>query len=904
MNPETFRAKVRAYLRSVDVAQATLAHELGLHPGALSHKLNSKGRFKLSQPEIKKIIKFLAQYQAISTRREAVELLEAMGLKATNFTLQEWQTIPLSQLEVDSEVAAKGEPIISNAGSIASGQGQSSLHDNGSTATAIATQKLPTLNMHDEVAGPPSRHNLPAQPTPLIGREIETTQARNVLRRADVRMLTLVGTGGIGKTRLALQIASDLLPDFRDGAWLVSLTVVRDPALLTTAIATALGVKETLGAAQAQSLLDALKNYLRDRQILLLLDNFEQITAAAPLLGELLETAPKLKLLVTSRVVLRVYGEHKFEVPPLSLPSITTGTERADLPPVEALSRYDAIALFVQRARAVKADFMLNSANAAPIVEICTRLDGLPLAIELAAAWLRMLTPGELLTRLLNQHTQVTRIKLLTGGATNLPTHKQTLHNTLEWSYQLLETDAERRLFRQLGIFVGGGTWEAIQAICFEAEAEDETDPAEDVAVDWLNTLAALLDKSMVRRLELINPANNTVETRFVMLETVREYALEKLADNQEIDLLRHRHCEYYVKFAELAGSGLEGSEQVYWQNRLTYEYANLRSILAWLLVLPVENVWATQAVLRLGDALGRFWAMYNYFSEGYGWLTKIIARIPLNSGAASKPEWAGLRAKVLTKAGFLLIQLNQFDQAAALMEQGWMLARDFGDKKILAFCLYNFGQLLALMNQAVKAVAILEESLQLAEELKDFPLLAVVLNGLGLAAMRQGEYKQAVHHFGRGARLAKENKMTYATQNILMNLGYASLLNGQYKDAHSAFTDCINLCIASGNYHPIFVNLYGLAGLAGVPNQSFQNLSRVAKLVGAAKTLGETFDFMLNNSTRTLIEPLLNAAQSQLELGKLATSLGGGPRSDPRPNHCFCAGIDSWYYFYYEKLS
>ena len=562
VNLEIFRAKLRAYLRNIDMAQATLAHELGLHPGALSHKLNGKGRFKLSQPEVKKIVKFLSQTEAISTRCEAVALLEAMDLKATSFGAEEWQTAPLSRLEVESTVeAVKVEQTVGRVGAIVAA-GQPSLHDNGSTETVIATQKPPTLTMPDEADNSLPRHNLPAQPTPLIGREVETAQARSVLRRADVRMLTLVGAGGIGKTRLAYQVAMDLLPDLQDGAWLVSLAAVSDPNLVVTVIAATLGVKETPGAAPAQSLLDTLKNYLRDRQILLLLDNFEQIAAAAPLLGELLAAAPRLKLLVTSRVILKVYGEHKFEVPPPSLPDTTAGTNEANLPPLDILSRYDAIALFVQRARAVNTNFALTSANTPTIVEICTRLDGLPLAIELAAAWLRVLTPNDLLARLLDKDKQVTHIKLLTGGAANLPTHKQTLYHTLEWSYQLLESEAERRLFRWLGIFVGGGTWEAIQAVCFEAK--DEAEGAEEISLEGLNTLTALLDKSMVRRVELINPADNSIETRFIMLETVREYALEKLTDSHETDLLSQRHSEYYIKFAELVRPALNGSEETH----------------------------------------------------------------------------------------------------------------------------------------------------------------------------------------------------------------------------------------------------------------------------------------------------------------------------------------------------
>ena len=862
MSLDTFRTKIRAYLRTVNVAQTALARELGLHPSVLSHKLNGKGIYTLSQPEVKKIVKFLAQFDAISTRSEAIELLEAMDLKATTFTPQEWQAAPLNKLEIESEVAeAKVEQVAAKA---VAGQLVFSAH--GATPTPTASLPQPPLPTPELADNPPPLHNFPAQPTPLIGREHETTEARNILRRADIRMLTLVGAGGIGKTRLAYQIARDLLPDFQNGAWLVSLAPVSDPNLVVTVIAATLGVKVTPGAAPAYSLLDTLKNHLRDRQLLLLLDNFEQIAAAAPLLSELLAAAPRLKLLVTSRVILKVYGEHKFEVPPLSLPDTTAGTNGADLPPLDILSRYDAIALFVQRARAVNTNFSLTSANAPAIVEICTRLDGLPLAIELAAAWLRILTPNELLARLLDKSKQVTRIKLLTGGATNLPAHKQTLYHTLEWSYQFLETEAERSLFRRMGIFVGGGTWEAIQAICFEAE--DEAEGAEEISLEGLNTLTALLDKSMVRRLELTNSADNSVETRFIMLEMVREYALEKLTNSQEIDLLRHRQAEYFVKFAETAQPELRKANQGLWRVWLEREQPNMRLVLRWLLDSPVEYVWATELAMRLGNALTKFWFRNNYSTEGSKWLVEITTRLTLNVSVMDQTSPAFYKQKItmFKNTGWLLCFVNQSEKARALLNQSCEMARDFGDKSLLALCLETYGTVLTQLNQPAQVKDLLKESLQLYEELDDEVGAAEACYSLGVIALVQADYSPAVYYFERSLKQAQNTDDAYWITGLFTSLGAARLGLRDYGQAEANYKEGLILCRKTHNQAYILLNLYGLAGVAGAARESVQRLQRSARLFGAAQTFGEAMNLQLPLVLKKVVQSQLATAQSQLD--------------------------------------
>jgi len=347
-------------------------------------------------------------------------------------------------------------------------------------------------------------NNLPAQLTPFIGREMEEAAVCSLLRRPEVRLLTLTGTGGVGKTRLAFQVAADLLEVFDDGAYFVSLAPISDPNLVLPAIAQTLDLKET----PDRSPLEHLKAYLRTKQLLLLLDNFEQVAGAAPLLVELLQACPDLNILVTSRAVLHVTGEHEFLVPPLGLPDL------AHLPESEALGQYPAIALFVQCARALKPDFQLTQANARSIAEICTRLDGLPLAIELAAARIKLLSPQALLARLSQ------RLQVLTSGARNLPARQQTLRNTIAWSYNLLDGQ-EQRLFRRLSIFVGGCTLEAIEALC---RALDDGE----AAIQVLDKVASLIDKSLLQQVEQTNG-----EPCLMMLETIREFGLDQRPDRR-----------------------------------------------------------------------------------------------------------------------------------------------------------------------------------------------------------------------------------------------------------------------------------------------------------------------------------------------------------------------------------
>src|SRR5438876_2074851 len=392
-------------------------------------------------------------------------------------------------------------------------------------------------------------HTLPAQLTPLIGREQEVAAACTLLRRPEVRLVTLTGTGGIGKTRLALQVATDLLADFADGVCFVSLAPVSDADLVVATIAQTLGLKDTGG----QPPLVLLKASLSEKRPLLLLDNFEQVAAAAPQLSELLGACPHLKILVTSRAVLHIRGEHEFAVPPLALPDLT------QLPESETLAQVAAVALFLQRARATKPDLQLTSTNASAIAQICVQLDGLPLAIELAAARSKILPPQALLARLGQ------RLAVLTSGAQDAPARQQTLRNTIAWSYNLLDAKAQQ-LFRRLSIFVGGCTLQAVEALCTSLE--------EGRGAEWtLDAVASLLDKSLLQQTE-----QEGEEPRLMMLETIREYGLECLTSSGEVEITRQAHAAYYLALAQEARTAWYGPQQQARCDRVEQAQGNVRA--------------------------------------------------------------------------------------------------------------------------------------------------------------------------------------------------------------------------------------------------------------------------------------------------------------------------------------
>jgi predicted ATPase/serine/threonine protein kinase/DNA-binding CsgD family transcriptional regulator len=546
-------------------------------------------------------------------------------------------------------------------------------------------------------------NNLPVQLTPFIGRERELADVLQLLRRDDVRLLTLTGPGGAGKTRLGLQVAAELSDFFIDGVFFVNLAPISDHTLVVSTLAETLGIQERADP----FLLKRLKDILSQRQILLLLDNFEQVVDASAQVVDLLTACPMLKILVTSREVLHVQAEHEFPVPPLELP------DPKRLPDLAMLSHNAAIALFLQRAQAVKPDFQLTNANARAMVEICVRLDGLPLAIELAAARMKLLPPQALLARL-DQ-----RLAVLTGASRDLPARQQTLRNTIAWSYNLLDA-AEQRLFRRLSVFVDGCTLEAIDAVCAALEGNSEGAQA-------LDGIASLVDKSLLQQTE-----QEGVEPRFVMLETIREYGLERLTVNRELQTTRQAHAEYYLALAEEAEPQLWGPRQVWWLQRLEQEHGNLRAALGWFL----ERVDAMQNIeksLRLSASLRSFWMVRGYYSEGRNFLDQALAR--------SEGVEKAVRAKGFWAAATMASFEHDYDLSEALSKESLTLYRELEDKRGIAYALYYLGGASAGKGDLAAARQLFEEALTLRREGDNKHDIAWSLNALASVVNEQGEY-------------------------------------------------------------------------------------------------------------------------------------------------------------------
>ena len=546
--------------------------------------------------------------------------------------------------------------------------------------------------------------NIPVQRTGFVGREKEVAAAKEMLLRPDVRLVTVTGPGGIGKTRLGVEVASGLAERFPGGVHFVPLSALRDAGLIASVIVQTLGIRETGG----QSPLETLQKYLQEPSrgpMLLLLDNFEHVIAAAPAVAELLAMAPQLKILVTSRAALHVYGEHEFPVPPLALPDAQTA--RAP----EALGQFPAVALFVQRAAAVKPDFELNRENATAVVEICARLDGLPLAIELAAARVKVLSPSAMRTRL------ASRLQLLTGGARDLPQRQQTLRSAIDWSYDLLSA-AEQKLFCRLAVFVGGCTLEGVEAVC---------DTKGDLNLDLLDGTESLVDKSLLQRVEQANG-----ESRFVMLETIREYALEKLQANGEDKLTKRAHAAYCLVLAEEEATEQSGAERAEWHDRFALEHDNFRAALQWL-AESGDADWG----LRLGTALFRFWEGCEYFAEGRDSLERLL-KIP----KAAPPSRA--RARALFSAGVLAGEQGDYDASDALMGESLDVARKLGDTQGVAVSLNARAVNARDRGNLVMAHALFDESLLLWKELGDRKAVARALSNLAIVVNSQGDYSRA----------------------------------------------------------------------------------------------------------------------------------------------------------------
>jgi predicted ATPase len=658
----------------------------------------------------------------------------------------------------------------------------------------LLSERFETMQgMEETISSPPEQvanpiSNLPIRSTPLVGRQRELA-ALNELVHEEFRLVTLTGPGGIGKTRLAQAVAEQLSGDFRDGVCFVSLASINDPSLAVDTIARTLGITEE---DREQPWLETLKQWLRRREMLLILDNFEQVVEAAPIITELLTAAPRLQVLVTSRTILHLSDEQEFPVPPLPLPSDASVSDH------ELLSQYEAVRLFIERARAVKPDFTVNNQNAPAVAEICHRLDGLPLAIELAAARVRLLSPRAILARL------DTSLALLTGGARDLPARQQTLRNTIDWSYGLLDEN-EQRLFTWLGVFVGGATLEVIAALC---GAKDQ--------LEVLEGIGSLVEKNLLRQEEGVGG-----EPRFTMLQIIQDYALERLDDTGETGQLRRRHAKYFLSLVERAESGLRGPEQEVWLERLDEEQGNLRATMGWL--LEIRNF---EDAAWVGWRIWPFWYVRGYSREGLRWMEEALA----SGDALSKVG----RAKALVLTGIMSIGLEDREPSMPLFEEALALFRREGHEAGTALALLGAGLEALYSGDAQRGERFFEESVPLFRQTHDDWGLSLVLTFLGEVPLSQRDYTRAEGYFEEGLALSRQIRNGRGTYNALYHLALSAQAQENYDRAVQLYKEALSIV---GHMRDRMSAGYCLEGLAACSAEQ-GSYEHAVRLYGAAEAI------------------------------------------------------------------
>ena len=708
----------------------------------------------------------------------------------------------------------------------------------------------------------PSAPHRPAQLTSFVGRHAEIAELKR--RLATTRLLTLVGTGGVGKTRLALEVAAQLSGSWADGEVFVSLAAIRDPALVVPAIAQALGVREAGG----RTLLDALVHYLSDRHQLLILDNFEQVLDAGPHLAHLLAACPRLSLLVTSREPLRLYGEREYAVPPLELPDLHQPVSP------DHLAGCEAVRLFIERAQDVRPDFALDPQNVGAVAELCLHLDGLPLAIELAAARCGLLPVRGILARLER------RFDLLTAGARDRPARHQTLRAAIDWSYDLLRPD-QQTLFRRLAVFSGGWSAAAAEGVCGAP----------------LDALAGLAEKGLIR----IDEPHDS-EPRFRMLETLREYALERLDEHDETEDARRAHASHFLAVAESADSRLRGPEAQRLLADLERDNGNLRAALTWLL----SPAGYPGLALRLAGALQWFWFLHSQYSEGRLWLEAALVHPHASS------TYAADRARALTGAGLLALLLGDYAAAHVQLAEAQAIGESLADPRLVAYVQHHLG--LAAKNQGEhdawwarfgtsvalfretgdrwglaqalchlgdaavnlrrpEAGALLAESLALYRELGDPWGLARALHYSGELARAQGDDARAAALYEECLVLYRRLGHHNTGASVLHNLGYVALRQGDRHLAAARFGEGLRLHQKYGDRRNVVMCLAGIASVAAALGQ----FRRAARLFGAVEARMASLGARPEPIDRAEWDRSLGTARSRLSAPELDAALADG---------------------------
>lgn len=650
-------------------------------------------------------------------------------------------------------------------------------------------------------------NNLSILPTVFVGRKKEIEAVKELLNDENIRLVTMIGAGGTGKTRLAWQVASEFLETFPGGIYFVRLATITNPELVASVIAQTLDIKE----AGNLSVIERLKENLRDKKMLLILDNFEHLFESISLITELLASCPHLKILLTSRTVLRIRGEHEFFVPTMSLPENTDSFEK--------LKTFSAVKLFVQTARGVKSDFKLTGENAGTIAEICRKLDGLPLALELAAARIKLFPPQILVNKL--------NLKMLSGGARDLPEKQQTMRNTIAWSYEFL-SDAEKRLFRSLSVFTGGFTFDSAEAVCESANIFEE--------------ISSLVDKSLLQQREQLNG-----EPRLFMLMTIKEFGIAELAANSEEKSFRLRHLGYFQNLAEIHSAKLRGENAAVSVDILEDEHSNLRAALDFAL----ENDLEKASLLII--ALSQFWILRNYYVEGFTYLEKIL-------GLTGK-EPSFNRAKILHSAGTILRMQGKYGDSQDFFNYALEIGRTLENPEITSFSLDGLAIVELFKKDYKKAQNYLEESLRMAKLTKDEQKTVNPLNLLGEVARIQDKNEEALIFYREAYKVLQKTEINPTTAVVLNNLGYVNDELGNYAESLNFQKECLNVCLHLKNRRVVATSIDGLASLAAKLN----NFERAAILLGAGFSQREALGFTKTPTDLPLLERAIKITKNSL---------------------------------------
>ncbi len=679
-------------------------------------------------------------------------------------------------------------------------------------------------------------NNLPLQPTPLVGRQQDIDAIRRRLLSPSVRLLTLTGAPGVGKTRLAIGATVNLLAYFRHGIFFIDLAPIPDPALVLPAIGQVLGIKVPDGHPP----IEALQRYFENKLVLLLLDNFEHLLAAASQVADLLSSCPSLKILITSRELLRLRWEHAYPVPPLAVPDLSNP------PNAETIGAFPAVELFIQRARAVRPDFTFQDENAPLLAEICARLDGIPLAIELAAGECDVLRPQDILVGLERRG-----LRLLGTSARDVPHRHRTLRAAVDWSYELLDPE-ERQLLPCLTVFAGGGTIEAVQSICLAPEG---------APVDLAKLIVGLVRRSLLYLEEMPGAG-----LRFRMLEMIRQYGTDQLVETGELEAVKDRHARFFLGLAKQAEPLLAGPGQEDWLVRLDEERDNLRAALSWL-----RERGEIEQATQLAGALWQFWWIRGYYNEGRSQIEGL-----LQSLGASTPNAA--RAKLLLGAGELANYSCDYARARSLHEESLDIYRRLDDKRGVANSLRYLAGTIFFQGDPKRAIPFMEESLSLFRDLGDKPGTAMALNVAGEIILPTGDFARARALTEESLALRTELGDKRGVGAALNNLGTIALMTGNYGEAQPLCKKSLEIWHEIGDLWRIALVLDEFAWLSSAQGSP----RRAVRLAGAAAAVRDRFSIPLSELVRATLERGRSAAKQALAQGAYASAWQEGYELDP----------------------